>query len=94
MAKTANISLRTEPELKEQAEKLYASFGLSLSDAITVFLAQSVNVGGLPFDLRRPSFNKKTVEAFKEAQDIIDGKVESKAYSSVQDLVADIMEKD
>lgn len=41
-----------------------------------------------------PSFNKETVEAFKEAQDIIDGKVESKAYSSVQDLVADIMEKD
>ena len=34
----------------------------------------------------------ETVEAFKEAQDIIDGRVQSKAYSSVQELVDDIME--
>ena len=75
MAKTANISLRTEPEVKQQAEKVYARFGLSLSDAITTFLYQSINVGGFPFELRQPAYNKETLDAFKEADDIISGKV-------------------
>ena len=93
MAKTANISLRTEPEVKEKAEKIYSSFGMSLSDAISVFLYQSINVGGLPFELRQPAFSQETIDAFQEAQDIIDGKIPSKAYDSVQDLVADIMKE-
>ena len=90
--RTATISLRTEPETKEQAEKVFSAFGFSLSDAINAFLRQSIRVGGFPFELRQPPFNQETLEAFREAQDIVDGKVETKAYSSVEDLVADIME--
>ena len=52
MARTANINIRTEPETKAGAEQLFASFGISVSDAINIFLHQSLMVGGLPFQRR------------------------------------------
>ena len=57
MTKTAEIRLRVDPTLKEEASELFKTWGMNLSDAITVFLTQSVRVGGLPFDLKRePAF--------------------------------------
>lgn len=53
MAKTAVINVRTEPEIKAQVEALYKSMGVSLSDAINMFLYKSLDFRGLPFDLVR-----------------------------------------
>ena len=53
MSKEAEIRLRVTPELKRQATEVFSTWGLNLTDAITVFLAQSVRVGGMPFELRR-----------------------------------------
>lgn len=39
MAKTANINVRIEPETKAGAEKLFASFGITVTDAINIFCA-------------------------------------------------------
>ena len=47
--KTATFQMRISPEVKSQAEQLFASCGLTLTDAINVFLQQSMNAGGLPF---------------------------------------------
>ena len=52
MSKTATINMRIEPEVKAQVEELYAHFGMSVTDAITMFLHISLIVGGLPFDVR------------------------------------------
>ena len=43
---------RTSEETKNLASEIYARWGLSLSDAINVFLVKSVEVGGLPFEMR------------------------------------------
>ena len=56
MARTANINVRTEPDTKAEAEALYSSFGLSLSDAINVFLNMSIMEGGFPFSVKQPKF--------------------------------------
>ncbi len=50
MAKTANINVRIEPEFKASVEALYSNFGITVTDAINMFLHQSMMVGGLPFD--------------------------------------------
>ena len=42
MAKTANINLRIEPETKARAESLFNSFGISVTDAINIFLNTSI----------------------------------------------------
>jgi DNA-damage-inducible protein J len=67
-AKTASMYVRIEPELKAAAEKIYAGYGLTLSQAITVFLTQTKNVGGLPFNLRP---NPQTLAAIEEGNEII-----------------------
>lgn len=54
MSKTSVIAVRIDPDTKKKVEKLYASFGLTISDAINIFIHQSLNVKGLPFELREP----------------------------------------
>ena len=43
------IRKNLSPEIKQRAEQLYASYGLNLTDAINIFIQQSLNVEGLPF---------------------------------------------
>lgn len=52
IAKRAEIKTRTSAVVKKEATEVYARWGLSLSDAINTFLVKSIEVGGLPFDLR------------------------------------------
>ena len=42
MAKSANINIRIEPEVKQDAENLFGSFGISVTDAINIFLRTSI----------------------------------------------------
>jgi DNA-damage-inducible protein J len=48
MAKTL-ISVRTDAELKERSQKLFADMGLDLSTAVNMFLRQSLVDNGIPF---------------------------------------------
>lgn len=50
-ARTAEGKYRTSTEVKDKAAEIYARWGLSLSDAINVFLVKSIDVGGLPFPM-------------------------------------------
>jgi DNA-damage-inducible protein J len=52
--------------LKEQAKEIYKQYGLSLSQAVNMFLAQSVFNRGLPFDVKIP--NDETLEAMKDVE--------------------------
>ena len=47
--KTSTFQMRINPEIKNQAEQLFQNCGLTLTDAINVFIQQSMNVGGMPF---------------------------------------------
>ena len=59
MTRTAEVKTRTTAQLKADAAAVYARWGISLSDAINIFLAKSIEVGGLPFDMRpeTPTFD-------------------------------------
>lgn len=90
MAKTANINIRIDPETKESAEELYSHFGITVTDAINIFLHQSLMVGGLPFEMKQPCYNALTEAAMQEARDILNRKVQAKKYSSVSEMVEDM----
>ena len=47
--KTATFQMRINPEVKAEAEKVFSKCGLTFTDAVNVFLQQSLNVGGMPF---------------------------------------------
>ena len=90
MPKSATLHMRIDPETKSTAEQLFSAFGITLSDAVTIFLRQSIMVGGLPFEVRQPRYNAETEAAIQEARDIMSGKVETKTYSSLADFYADL----
>ena len=47
--KTATFQMRINPEVKKKVEDIYARQGLSMTDAVNIFLQQSINTDGLPF---------------------------------------------
>jgi len=59
-----------DENIKKTAESVYSYYGLSLAEAVTVFIHQSCNVGGLPFDLRPKHPNVETLAAMAEAEKI------------------------
>jgi DNA-damage-inducible protein J len=59
-SRTAEVKAYVAPDVKATAAELYAHWGMSLSDAVNVFLVKSIDVGGLPFDMR-PSYDPSTV---------------------------------
>lgn len=54
MARTANVFVRVEPEVKEQAEQVLDYLGIPMSNAVNMFLRQVVLQKGLPFDVKIP----------------------------------------
>ncbi|KAA8817936.1 type II toxin-antitoxin system antitoxin, RelB/DinJ family [Bifidobacterium rousetti] len=85
MADTATITFRTDPQVKRQAKELYESMGLDLSTALNMFLRQSLTDNGMPFRATRE--NPLNMEARRQA----DAR-EGAAFSSVDDLMKDLMD--
>jgi len=81
--------IRIDPTVKAEVEAIYSQYGMSLTDAINVFLYQSRNVGGLPFDLRPSIPNAKTIAAIKEA-DLIANDSNSKRYTNFSELLTEV----
>lgn len=71
VTRRAEIKTRTSAEVKKGATEVYARWGLSLNDAINTFLVKSIEVGGLPFDLRPevPSYDAIAAVAYKPELD-------------------------
>ena len=90
MPKTATLNIRTDPHIKAQAERIYQDFGITLTDAVNIFLRKSIMEGGLPFDMREPKPNAVTMAAMRETEDILAGRIQTKRYSSAQALFDDL----
>jgi DNA-damage-inducible protein J len=70
MAATAMIHARVEPEVKEQASQALEKMGLTLSGAVSLFLARVAAEQAIPFEVRVP--NAATRAAMAEADVIVD----------------------
>ena len=90
MAKTATLNIRTDPIIKAQAEKIYQAFGITLTDAVNIFLRKSIMEGGLPFEMREPKPNAALRAAMQETEDILAGRTQAKRYTSARELFDDL----
>ena len=88
MAKTEIITLQIDSTLKEQAEALFSSLGMTLEEAVTLFLEASILHGGFPFPVEQTRYNHETELALEEARDILSGKIQHSS-TSVDDLIKD-----
>ena len=62
----SRTNIYLDVQLKERAKEIYKQYGLSLSQAVNMFLAQSVFERGLPFDAKIP--NDETLEAMRDVE--------------------------
>ncbi|MGF6516273.1 DNA-damage-inducible protein J [Pseudomonas sp. BT76 TE3572] len=75
------VRCRIDEDLKTQATEVLNACGLSISDAMRLFLRQVVATQGLPFEVRVPS--EKTARAMMEARDI------RQRFDSIDDMLRD-----
>ena len=87
-AKTANVTARIQPEIKEQAEAILSQLGISPSSAIQMLYSQIVLKKGMPFELKLPSSKPLAVGAMTreeldaELQKGVDSIKAGKVYSA------------
>ena len=87
---TSAINVQVNAKDKEQATSILKDLGLNMSTAINMFLKQIIKTDGLPFSVKNPHPNKELLEALKEGEDILNGKIKSKKYHSVKELIGDL----
>ena len=86
--KTDMFRFRINPDVRKEVEAVYEKNGLSLTQAINIFIQQSLNTGGLPFQvtddnaemLKAKSMERlmKVLEAGKASGDVVS---EEEVYS-------------
>jgi DNA-damage-inducible protein J len=47
-----NLTIRSDEDIKEQAEKLFNRIGLNMSSAINIFFRQAIREQSIPFELK------------------------------------------
>lgn len=67
-AKSANLYVGIEPEIKEQAEGILSALGIPASNAINMFYKQIILQRGLPFEVKIPSSRLIDMNSLSEKQ--------------------------
>ncbi len=86
---TTATNIRIDSALKAEVTPLFEGLGLSLSQAITLFLRQSVLHNGLPFKVEYPEYSKELLEAVEEAKSLEKSKA-TKRYTDLEEMWADL----
>lgn len=95
MAITTPTQIRIEESTKKQAVELLEGLGLTLSEAVNMFLRQVILRKGIPFDVTYPEdmweFKPEVIEAMEEAKKISrDPNI--KGYTDVRQMFKEILE--
>ena len=73
--KTETYHFRINPEVRKKVEAVYAQSGLSFTQAINVFIQQSLDAGGFPFAVNTQNAEYVRAQAMKRlAKELEDGK--------------------
>lgn len=67
---STNLNIRTDKEVKTQAEKLFDALGLNMTTAINIFLRQAIRENGIPFEVKLNVPNEITAAAIREGRTI------------------------
>jgi DNA-damage-inducible protein J len=90
MSETENLTIELAPVIKSDAEALYAELGMTLAQAVKIFIHQSVAMWAMPFQPKAPRPNFETLKALAEGDLIASGEIPAKSYASLSDMLADM----
>jgi len=84
MANEASIHARVDARTKSEAQRILNTLGMTLSEAISLYLRQIIFTKGIPFDVKIP--NALTAETLTKAdrgEDVVE-------FDSVDELLEDL----
>ena len=86
----AQINIRIDDNLKEQAEILFEELGLNMSTAFNVFIRQSIRQGGIPFEITTqvdPFFSESNMKILQQSlKEANEGKFVSKSLEELKEM--------
>jgi DNA-damage-inducible protein J len=66
----AQVNIRIEDDLKEQAEAIFNELGMNMTTAFNIFVRQTVRDGGIPFVITTkpdPFFNAANMKILRQS---------------------------
>ncbi|MDR1511108.1 MAG: type II toxin-antitoxin system RelB/DinJ family antitoxin [Synergistaceae bacterium] len=66
----AQVNIRIEDDLKEQAEAIFNELGMNMTTAFNIFVRQTVREGGIPFAVTTkpdPFYNAANMEILRQS---------------------------
>lgn len=91
---TSIINVQVDSKDKELANEILKDLGLNMSTFINMAIKQVIKRNGVPFEVRNPEPSEELLEALKEADDILNGKIDKKGYTNVKEMMEDIINDD
>ncbi|MBP3360035.1 MAG: type II toxin-antitoxin system RelB/DinJ family antitoxin [Clostridia bacterium] len=82
-----SMTIRTDKEIKQQAQKIFSELGVDMSTAVNVFLRQAIKYQGFPFDVTLETPNELTRKAMADAEN---GIGLHGPFNSVAELMEDL----
>ena len=79
-------SIKVDPIAWESAKEIFEEYGISVSDAINIFLNKVRLVGGLPFEMREEEFATPKEEIIASLKKSIDEVNSGKVYKKEKSL--------
>ena len=89
---TSPINVMVDSATKEEATNILKDLGLSMSTAINLFLRQVIKNDGLPFEVKNRKPNKELLDSLKEAEDIINNKINVNSYDNREHLKKSLLD--
>ena len=90
MVNTTDVVIRLDKQLKEDAEELFARFGMDITTAVNIFIHQSLLHYKIPFEIKMPVPNAETVAAMMEGERL-SRDPNTKSFTSIEELMADLL---
>ena len=82
-----STNIKIESELKQDAQKLFETLGMTLSTAVNIFLRQAVREQGIPFRIGDPFYSSVNQQAlYNSGKELHSGQVVVKTMEELEEL--------
>ncbi len=85
----AVLQIRTDAEVKAKCDSLFKDLGITISDAVNMFLRQCLIHEGIPMEIKRPRPNADTLQALAEAKQL-EADPNKKVYANFDELLGEV----
>ena len=86
-----STTIRTDQDVKQQAQRIFSGLGMDMSTAVNIFFHQVVRINGLPFEVTMDAPKAETLAALQEVQQMKKDPHIGKTYTNVDDMMKELL---